>query len=388
MTINVRELRARRTDLVKDIRSLSDAAELEDRGLTDDEQAIYDDKVKTVKQLEIRIGRLEEEGHIQEILKEKKAPNQNIATSYGDSESRAYAHWLRTGDRGALQQRASNAVDMVVGTDAAGGYSVPEGHYRDIIARRDESALFNTLGVLDIPGVGTTVNVPIDNEDNGEFVLTAEVADYDLDSPALGQAPMTLAKYTKDVTLSEELLEDEDSRLLPFLANFVGRGMAKTENNLLITEAATNGTSLVTFASNAAIAVGELEQIVYDDNISFYLDDTVNSSWIMRPSTFGSVVSITGEPRTYAETPAGSFRRSLLNYPVSFSNKAAAIATTATSVYFGNWNYMGRRQAPGFTVLRDPYSLAKSGQVVFHYYFRTVYKVLQAEAIGYGEHAV
>ena len=75
-----------------------------------------------------------------------------------------------------------------------------------------------------------------------------------------------------------------------------------------------------------------------------------------------------------------------MGYPVYFSQKVDAPATTKKSIFFGNFNYMGFREAPGFTVLRDPYSKAGSGHVVLHYYFRTVYKVLQAEAIGYGVH--
>ena len=65
----------------------------------------------------------------------------------------------------------------------------------------------------------------------------------------------------------------------------------------------------------------------------------------------------------------------------------AAIATGQKSVYFGNWSYMGYREAPSMTVLRDPYTLASSGQIQFVYMFRAVYKVLQAGAIGYGLHA-
>jgi len=71
---------------------------------------------------------------------------------------------------------------------------------------------------------------------------------------------------------------------------------------------------------------------------------------------------------------------------VHYSAKAGLTAANAKSVFFGNWNFVGKREAPGFTVLRDPYSKAANGQVVLHYYFRTVYDVLQAEAIGYGDH--
>jgi HK97 family phage major capsid protein len=56
------------------------------------------------------------------------------------------------------------------------------------------------------------------------------------------------------------------------------------------------------------------------------------------------------------------------------------------SLVFGNFGFVGMRLAPDMTVLRDPYSKAGNGQVVFHYYFRTVYKVLIAEALQYGTH--
>ena len=47
---------------------------------------------------------------------------------------------------------------------------------------------------------------------------------------------------------------------------------------------------------------------------------------------------------------------------------------------------MGMRESPGLTVLRDEFSAASSGQVRLWYYFRTVYGVLQAEAIQYATH--
>ena len=63
-----------------------------------------------------------------------------------------------------------------------------------------------------------------------------------------------------------------------------------------------------------------------------------------------------------------------------------AIGSGNKSVLFGNWNFVGMREDPGLTLLRDPYSAASTGQVVLHYYFRTVYKVLMPEAIYFGTH--
>ena len=315
------------------------------------------------------------------------ATSVNSKTKRGDDEVKALAYFIRTGDAGAM--KASNDTDMNVGTAGDGGNAVPTGHFQNIIARRDESMLARQLGVTLIPGKGTTVNVPLDGEADGEFVLKGEGTAFDRDAPNIGQAAMTLEKYTKKIELSVELLEDEDSRLLDFLANFVGRGMAKTHNDLLITEALANGTKTDDFAQTA-IAAGDLEQMVFDDDLSAYLDDSGSVGWIMKPSTYASVISIASSNTRFYHANVGdtaSPRPTVLGYPVFFSNKISAIGSGNKSVIFGNMSQIGYREAPGLTFLRDPYSKAGNGQVVLHYYFRTVYKVLQAEAVGYGQHA-
>lgn len=319
----------------------------------------------------------------------------HLQNGLGDTFSKAFRAYARTGDKGAVRpwmqgneivfKNASNNTDMNIGTGADGGFVDPTTLYQQVIAKRTEMSLPERLGVMRIPGVGTTVNVPYDNEGDGEFISTAEGAAFDQDAPAIGQAQMTLVKYSKYITLSDELLNDEDAGLMPFLMDWVARGQAKTLNSLLLTEVAASGTSYKTTASATAIAAGEPEAVALNDTLADYLDDAGSIAWVMRGSTYGAIQSITGNPRLYAETNGGgaALRPPLLGYPVFFSNKAAAIASTAKSAYFGNWNYVGWREAPGFTMLRDPYSAAGTGQVKLWMYFRTVFKVLQPDAVGY-----
>lgn len=327
-----------------------------------------------------------------------KAPA--VVKTLGDTEAHALAAWYKRGDIGGVKHmvqsdggiqigaiKASNDTDMNITTAADGGDLVPTGHYQNIIARRNYGMLASQLGLMSIPGRGTTVNVPIDNEADGEFVSTSEVSGYDRDAPAVTKAAMTLVKYTKKVELSLELLDDEDSNLMAFLDDFVGRALAKTHNALLITEAG-NGTKTVDFAATS-IAAGKIESMTGNDDLDPYLDDAGSVGWIMRNSTRWALASILGEERVYDGVENAPARRGgdLLGYPVFKTSKAAAIATGVKSVFFGNWRYMGWREAPGLTVLRDPYTLAATGQIRLIYAFRTVYKVLQAQAITYGQHA-
>lgn len=329
---------------------------------------------------------IQREERLQAMITSKVAPAHN-KIKLGDTEERAFAHFVRTGDDGGLRElRASNATDMNITTEVDGGYAVPTGHYQGIIARRDQADLTTKLGVIRIPGKGTTVNIPVDDEDDGEFVATSESTEYDLDAPALNRKQSTLVKYSKRVRLTVELLRDEDSNLLAFLNNFIGRGVAKTRNSLLLTEVAANGTALKTFNSATVIAVDELEALVYNDNLDAYLDDSPSVAWVMKPSVHGEIVLLDDSSvRRYAENQMGG-GRNLLNYPVHYTDKSGATAASAKSVYFGNWSFVGFREGVGMTVLRDPYTRGGYGEVLLYYMFDVDYNVLQAEAIGYGVH--
>jgi HK97 family phage major capsid protein len=389
-----RELLADRDALMVQARALNDKAEAETRDLTSEETKTWDKIQADIVTLDKQIERVrflaavppQRPSGAPALLKGKRA----------DTFQAEFCNYLRTGDisqelRGmrvrekqgeGIEIRASNATDMNITTAADGGYLDPTGLYNGIIAKRTEMSLPRKLGVQMIPGKGTTVDVPYDNEADGEFVSTNESGAFDKDAPAIGQAAMTLVKYSKYLMITQELLEDEDANLMPFLTDWVARGMAKTYNSLLLTEVAANGTSYKTAASATAIVAGELEATLYNNTIGGYLDDTGSLAWVMKPSTYGAIKSILGDDRLYGDEAVAAGRQ-IMGYPVYFSVKAGAQTAGLKPVYFGNWNFVGQREAPGFTMLRDPYSAANLGQVKLWMYFRTVFKVLQPDAVGY-----
>lgn len=378
--IDPRDLLRQRSNLLKRAQDITDKAIRDGRAITDEERA-------NVRELHDQADALEDTVAMATKITDAQARRLVAASDVAQTDPQKvgdarFVSFLRDKNSvGTLEIRASNDTDMNITTPADGGYAVPTGHYPRIIARRDEEMLARMLGVMPIPGIGTTVNVPTDDEADGEFVSTAEATAYDRDAPALGQKAMTLVKYTKKIEMSVET--DYDALgLMTFIEQFVGRGMAKTHNSLLLTEVAANGTSLKTFASNSAIAAGELEAIVGNDTLGNYLTDGASVAWVMRNSTQWAINAVTADSRFYYRDTSGG----LLGYPVLKSNKATAIGAGAKSVYFGDWSYVGLREEPQFTVLRDPFTLAHLGQVRLIYMFRAVYGVLQAGAIGYGAH--
>lgn len=312
------------------------------------------------------------------------APALNLKTKFGDDETKAIAYFIRTGDKGALGgTKASNDTDMNIGTAADGGNAVPTGHYQGIIARRDEDMLAAKLGAMKIPGKGLTVNVPIDDEADGEFITKGEATAFDRDAPALGTVAMTLVKYTKSVEISDELLADEDSNLLAFLNNFIGRAMAKTYNQLFIAELKASGTAALTLASATVIAASEIPGLVYKLPAEY----SDNAAWIMSRTVEGEVFGLgSTSDWQFADKSMGSpSGRKLWTYPVYNSAYCTETVASSKSLIFGNFSLVGWRDS-GLTFLRNPYLLGNTGQVKLHYNFRTVFKVLQSEAIVYATH--
>jgi HK97 family phage major capsid protein len=384
-------LAAQRAAVIGEMRSMLDTAGAANRDLTVDEASKYDQLEQRAATMATQIQREQALSAMESDLSQPAqrasrpagAPNLNLATRRGDSELRAMAYYMRTGDPSALavETRASNDTDMNIGTAADGGYAVPTGIYNGIVAKRNELALYSRLGVMPIPGRGTTVNVPTDNGTANVFVATSEAAAFDRDAPVLGQQAMTLVLYSKKVQFSYQVLEDEDAKLQAFVDAYVGRALALTENSLLIAAALAGGTTNALAAAAAATA-GDIPKLVYALK-GEYAD---GASWVMRRATEGAYRTLTGSVFQFAPTPAGTFAKTLWDYPIVNSESVEALATGKKSLIFGNFSYIGRREGDGLGVLRDPYSAAGTGQVNIYFYTRLVYKVTVAEAIQYGTH--
>jgi HK97 family phage major capsid protein len=357
--------------------ALTDESRARIDGLMKDAETVGKDIIRA-ETLEAQLAEVDKADGVRSEKGGSEAPAVN-KTARGDSEQRAFMHYIRTGDR-SRELRASNDTDLNIGTAADGGVTVPTGLVNSILAKRNETMLADKLGVLRVPGKGTTVDAPVDNGTANEFVSTAEAAANDRDGPALAKKSLTLVKYTKKLQLSIELLEDEDAALQTFLDDYVGRAWAKSHNQLLLTEAMASGTTNALAAAAAATA-SDIPKLVYalPDG---YQD---NAAWIMRRATEGLYRALTGSVFQFVPTPSGPANQ-LWSYQIFNSGYAEAVATTKKSLFFGNWGFMMMREAPGLTVLRDPFSSAGTGQVNLHYYFRAVYKLGVAEAIQYGTH--
>lgn len=390
--MNARELMAQRAAKIAEAKTIASAP-----AMNDEQRAKLDGLLKEAETMKGDIARLSvvetEDAALDQSNGLRAAGNEPPSAPAfnkmprGDDEMRAFLHYLRTGQvnqsltyRGHPENRASNATDLNIGTSADGGYLVPTALYNKIIAKRNESMLRDKLGIQNIGGTETTMNVPYDNGTANEFVATTEANAFDLDGPAFGQNAMTYVYYTKQQKLSYQLLNSQSAGLESFLSNYVGAAYARTHNSLLLAALLAGGTAFTMAAAGAATDT-DIPGIVYS------LPDGYQDSaaFLMRRATEGSYKALKGSVFQFNPTPAGG-ERSFWGYPVFNTGYAEAIATGKKSVVFGNFNFVLNRESPEMTMLRDPYSAAGTGQVNVWYYFATVYKVAIAEAIRIGAH--
>jgi len=387
------ELLEKRAKIVEEMDALDAKVRGEGRDMTPEEASEWDSLEAQYKTVDAQIERAKVLEGRKAVLAasagtvvggDKRSAPAILKLGLGDTEQKAFCHYLRSGDKSGLEQRAYNATDMNITTAGDGEVLVPVGMVPDIIARRDETMLAPKLGVRRIPGKGTTVNYPIDNEADVLFLTEAESATIDPDSPALAEKAFTLVKYAKKIPLTWEILRDEDAGLMEFLNNWIGRGWAATHNSLLITEATASGTAGLTLDSATAIGAAEIPELVG----KLMPEYQEGAQWIMHPTTMAYIQGLNGTSNWYFSPAPGNYagKPSLWGFPVNQSSYATAYAPSAKSLIFGNFNYMGMREGTGLTVLRDPYSEASKGWVNLWVWFDCVYGVLQAEAIQYATH--
>jgi HK97 family phage major capsid protein len=412
MKTNIMELRRQRAAVLDGAQAIVDKATGENRALNEDEEKQVGE-AKTQAETILRQEQLAETiGDMRGAVPASQAPMVNRQTR-GDSEANAWRAYLINGDRGGLshlvapgekagekpqivlnlpsqrqtrlemEQRVTDST-MNITTAGDGLNLVPTGLVAQIAMRKNERMLAERLGCRRVPGQGTTVNYPYENKDPDVFATTSEQSDahgnnYERNAFTTALRAFTLVKYTRKLELTEEMYEDTPTDLMGYIADVIGREIAATHNTLLVANAEALGTKLKDFASNAAIAAGELETIIGNDALGYYLEDGSDVHWLMRSTTHWAINSVVGDARFYSAQLPG-----LLGHDVLHSTKVDAIGAAGKSVFFGDWNYMGYREAPELRFIQDPYSV--DGMVVLKYSFRACYGLLQAGALGYGLH--
>ena len=316
------------------------------------------------------------------------APAVIKAENLGDPDpNRAFAHYLRTGER-------VKGLKAAMGEDTAGvgGYLVPDDFYAGIVEKRNELSIPRRAGATILQTSRDVLNIPIEATSQTYFAQAShDMAAVDEDEPTIGQATATVFDFTKLVKVSEDLLEDSAANLNQFLANSFGRWMAMTENrNALIGAGSTapqgvtvGGTAALTFDDTNSIAAAEIPEL-YHKLAGQYRDNAV---WTMNDDTLGMLRGLSSS-NVFTFGAHEINDESIMGKRV-FTSTYMPKYTTAKykAIVFGDWSMYALVERKGLTIRRLNELYAGNRQVGLLAVFRHGGVVLQSEAFAIGSMA-
>jgi HK97 family phage major capsid protein len=295
-----------------------------------------------------------------------KAPNVKNVTTIGFSNEpkEAFLHYVKSGDKVAAK------ATMVEGTDANGGFAVPNELQQEMLSKRDEESI---LGRLPITRRRTSrdyydVNV---GENNADFAFTAEAGSANFDEPTIAQSSIRIYKATLALKISEELLNDSANDLELFITEEIGRALARHVNTFILTGSgvaqpwgvAARAATSETLVSGSGVDAQDIQNIYHKLPSAYH---GTNTGWAMRIATLGGIRGLTGNQFLYQNTPAGTNGEGgeqLMYRPVFLSDKVAAPVSGAASILFGDWSQYYFVENGGISIKRNEYAYMENGLV-------------------------
>ena len=290
----------------------------------------------------------------------------------------AFKHWIRTGQMNYYTKNneqdwsatKTNALNEATGTE--GGILVPEGLNATIIAKRDEMSVIRANGALVITTNLDTVQVPVENA-KMTTAIVAESGSYVAAEPTFTSNSVTVYKFGNQLRLTDELLADNQTNLMPYLSNGLGRAFGLMENQYCIAGTGssqpkgllTGGTAAITAASTTAITAAELVSL-YHALPEPYTTNPNEVVFITRNATLGALRALASSSVfTFNLQPQGDQgAQQLYGHKVAVSGYMEAATTGKKSLLVTNLaaGYILIERA-GMVMSRNPYLLQATGQV-------------------------
>ena len=302
-----------------------------------------------------------------------------VKTRGGDHDGgQAFKHWVRTGQmnyytKGNEQDWSStktNALNETTTTE--GGILVPEGLYTSIIAKRDEMSIIRSNGAMVIQTNLDTVQVPVENA-RMTTAIVAESGSYVAAEPTFTSNVVPIYKFGNQLRLTDELVADEQTNIMGYLANGLGRAFGLMENQYCIAGTGssqpkgllTGGTAAITAASTTAITAAELISL-YHALPEPYTTNPSEVVFMTRNATLGALRALASSSVfTFNLQPQGDQgAQQLYGHKVAVSGYMEAATTAKKSLLVTNLaaGYIMIERA-GMVMQRNPYLLQATGQV-------------------------
>lgn len=399
---DVVEMRRKRANLVEQMNQMVNDAQNEKRSLTKEEEVKWDRIEKEEKQLRNNIKKLED---LEEYNKSLEG-HENRFKAY-DKEDRTegkkgaeyrdvFKKWIMGGmenlgaeERNVLFQNRENVETRAlgVGTNTAGGYTVPQGFYDQLIVAlkwfggmRPVSNVFSTDSgnALPIPSTNDTANVGSILAENTAATTT---------DVSFGQTILNAYKYTSGIELvSIELLQDSAFDIEQFLAQRLGERIGRIYNQHFTTGTGSSQPQGIVTAANLGKTglTGQTTGIIFDDLID--LEHSVDPAYrakakfMMHDQTLKALKKLKDSQQRPLFLPGLAYGEpdTINGYQYQINNDMPQMAASAKSVLFGDFSNYWIRDVKAVQIVRFNEKYMDAGQIGFVAFSRADGRLINA----------
>ena len=386
--MKITELREKRAKLWNTMEGFLDTHRNSKGVLSAEDDATYAAMEQDLNDLTNEIRRMERRDAIEaELNKPVNTPLTAQPERQPDPEKQGRASNAYREDFG-LHLRGRQPVHNVLseGTDADGGYLVPEEFERQIVMELEEANVIRSLAK--VITTGSERKIPV-AASHSTAQWTAENAAYTESNPTFGQKQIDAFKLTDLIRVSTELLQDSAFDLESYIAAEFARAFGIAEEQAFCVGTGTgqptgiftaNGGEVgVTAATNNAITADELISLVYALKSPYRR----NAKFLMNDATVSLIRKLKDNNGAYLWQPsiqAGEPDR-LLGYELYTSPYVPVVAASALAVAFGDFKNYWIADRSGRTVQRLNELYATNGQIGYVATERVDGKVILPEGI-------
>ncbi|WP_088346297.1 MULTISPECIES: phage major capsid protein [Rhodomicrobium] len=411
------ELREKQVKLVADARAKLDeikpdtpaarAAELEaEHDRIFDEVTRLDGLVKREEQLAEREAALERGDPRRPVGEDRTAEPAGDAPKA--TVETAFRSWLRYGAGGLLAEERTLLQSMRVkeperraqaaGTDAAGGYLVPQGFVAELIKS------LKAFGPMVDPGItrqletaaGNQIDWPTMNDTANKGAILAENAQDTEQDVAFGSKQLDAFKYTtKIIRVSEELMQDAAIDIEQIVRDAGAERLGRIVNEHMTVGTGVGQPSGIVTASTQGFVAAAAANITFDDLIELqhaidpaYRADP-STRWMFHDNTLKRLRKLKDVEGNYIWQPAdvrSGAPAVILDHPYSINQDMPQVGASAKSVLFGAFNRYVVRRVRELALKRLVERYADFHQVGFIGFARFDGDLLNADAVKHLAH--
>lgn len=320
---NLKKLMERREELKKKLAELVDAADNEERAMTEEEAKDFDAAEKEIKEIDETISREERARNIPTV--QQPAENHEMTQEErAAADEKAFADFI-------MNRVTENRAGEIQLTQGNNGAIVPTTIANRIIKSVRDMVPF--LQLADVIYTNGKLSVPVYGEDSTNYIK----ADYVDEGTELTD---NIGKFTTiDLTgyvvgslalVSNKLKDNTDINVVDFVINQVAESIAEKLEKEFVTGSTkiigiTSATKGITAASATAITYDELVSLKHSLKQRF----RANARWIMNPATYTALCKLkddTGRPYFKED------EYKILGLPVIESDSMPTIAASAKAI--------------------------------------------------------